>query len=194
MHLAPVGSHLFAILAAGVEVGDLVGSEHIVHILGELGLEGTHHRELLAHENLGEQLVRAREDHGLLLEVLDMRALGEKLWHVAHLVAGFACKQFAGAWKYGGADEDRHIGETADELLHEGQILGAVVLGGDVDLEEGDVDMAEVVVVALGRVADEELAVGVVVLQPILQRSTHEAASDNSNVNHGVYWCKGVFV
>ena len=33
------------------------------------------------------QLVRAREDHGLLLEVLDMRALGEELGHVAHLVA-----------------------------------------------------------------------------------------------------------
>ena len=88
VHLAPVGSHLLAVFAAGVEIGDLVGAKHVVHILGELGLEGRHHRELLAHEYLGEQLVRAREDHGLLLEVLDMGTLGEELGHVAHLVSG----------------------------------------------------------------------------------------------------------
>ena len=58
VHLAPVGSHLLAVFAAGVEVGDLVGTKHVVHILGELGLEGGHHRELLAHEYLGEQLMR----------------------------------------------------------------------------------------------------------------------------------------
>ena len=87
VHLAPVGSHLLAVFAAGVEVGDLVGAKHVVHILGELGLEGRHHRELLAHEYLGKQLVRAREDHGLLLEVLDVGTLGEELGHVAHLVA-----------------------------------------------------------------------------------------------------------
>ena len=87
MHLAPVGSHLLAVFAAGVEVGHLVGAKHVVHILGELGLEGGHHRELLSHEYLGEQLVRAREYHSLFLKVLDMRALGEKLGHVAHLVA-----------------------------------------------------------------------------------------------------------
>lgn len=38
VHLAPIGSHLLAVLAAGVEVGHLVGSEHIVHILGQFGL------------------------------------------------------------------------------------------------------------------------------------------------------------
>ena len=37
VHLAPVSSHLFAVLAAGVEVGDLIGTKDIVHILGELG-------------------------------------------------------------------------------------------------------------------------------------------------------------
>ena len=58
VHLAPVGTHLLAVFAAGVEVGDLVGAKHVVHILGELGLEGGHHRELLAHEYLGEQLMR----------------------------------------------------------------------------------------------------------------------------------------
>ena len=38
MHLAPVGSHLFTVFTAGVEVCDLIGTEHIVHVLGELGL------------------------------------------------------------------------------------------------------------------------------------------------------------
>ena len=37
------------------------------------------------------------EDHGLLLEVFDMGALGEELGHVAHLVAGFAREAVAGA-------------------------------------------------------------------------------------------------
>lgn len=40
VYLAPVASHLFAVLAAGVEVGYLVGSEDIVHVLGELSFEG----------------------------------------------------------------------------------------------------------------------------------------------------------
>ena len=38
MHLAPVGAHLLAILAAGVEVGHLVGAKHIVHVFGQFGL------------------------------------------------------------------------------------------------------------------------------------------------------------
>ena len=57
MHLAPVGAHLFAVFATGVEVGDLVGAKHVVHVLGQLGLKGRHHGELLAHENLGQQLL-----------------------------------------------------------------------------------------------------------------------------------------
>ena len=88
VHLAPVGPHLLAVFAAGVEVGDLVGAKHVVHILGKFCLQRGHDGKLLTHEDLGEQLVCAREDHGLLLEVLDMRALGEELGHVAHLVAG----------------------------------------------------------------------------------------------------------
>ena len=55
MHLAPVGTHLLAVFTAGVEVGDLVGSEDIVHVLGELGLERGHDGELLADEDAGEQ-------------------------------------------------------------------------------------------------------------------------------------------
>lgn len=34
MHLAPVGPHLLAVLAAGIEVGYFVGSKDIMHILG----------------------------------------------------------------------------------------------------------------------------------------------------------------
>ena len=39
VYLAPVASHLLAVLTAGVEVGDLVGSKDVVHVLGELGFE-----------------------------------------------------------------------------------------------------------------------------------------------------------
>ena len=184
MYFTPISAHLFAVFAAGVEVGDLVGPEHVVHILGELGLQGGHHRELLADEDAGEQVVGSGEDHGLLLEILDMGALGEELGHVAHLVASFAREAVAGAGQDGGAHEDGHVGQFFDELRHEAEVLRAVVLGGDVDLQEGDVHLAEVVVITLGRVADKEFALGVVVFQPVFEGSTHEAASDNSNVNH----------
>ena len=40
VNLAPVTSHLLAVFAAGVKVGYLVGSEDVVHVLGELGFEG----------------------------------------------------------------------------------------------------------------------------------------------------------
>ena len=90
VHLAPVGSHLLAVLAAGVEVGHLVGSEHVVHILGQLGLQRSHHGELLAHEDLGEQFLSGGEDHRLLAEVLEEGAFGEEFGHIAHLVAGLA--------------------------------------------------------------------------------------------------------
>ena len=76
MHLAPVGSHLFAVLAAGVEIGDFVRAEHIVHVLGQLGLQWRHDGEFLTHKNLSEQVVRAGEDHRLLLEILNRGAFG----------------------------------------------------------------------------------------------------------------------
>ena len=87
VHLAPVGSHLLAVLAAGVEVGHLVGSEHVVHVLGQFSFQGRHHSELLAHEDLGEQFLCTGEDHRLLAEVFEEGALGEELWHIAHLMA-----------------------------------------------------------------------------------------------------------
>ena len=52
------------------------------------------------------------------------------------------------------------------------------------DLQKRNVDVTEVVVIAFGRVADEELAIRVVVLHPIFERTADEAATDNSNVNH----------
>ena len=184
MNLTPVGSHLLAVLAAGVEIGHLIGSEHVMHIFGQLGLQRGHHGELLTHEDLGEEVVCAGENHRLLLEVLDEGALGQELRHIAHLVAGLLGEAVAGARQDGGAHEDGHVRQLTDELRHEGEVLRAVVLGGDVDLQEGDVDRAEVVVVTLGRVADEELALGVVVFQPVFEGSTHEAASDNTYVDH----------
>ena len=88
VYLAPVASHLLAVLAAGVEVSHLVGSEDVVHVLGELGFEWGHDGELLAHEDTGEEVLCSSEDHGLLLEVLDVGTLGEELWHVVYAMAG----------------------------------------------------------------------------------------------------------
>ena len=183
VHLAPVGAHLLAILA-GVEVGDLVGSEDIVHILGELGLKGSHDGKLLAHEYLGEQLVCTGEDHRLLLEVLDMGTLCQKLGHVAYLVAGLLGESIAGAREDGSAHEYWHIREFLDELCHETEVLRAVVLGGDMNLEESDIHLTQVVIIALRGVTDKKFAFRVVVFQPIFEGSAHEATSDNSNVDH----------
>ena len=109
VYLAPVASHLLAVLTAGIEVGYLVSSEDVVHVLGELGFEGTHDGELLAHEDLGEEVLCASKDHGLLLEVLDMGALGEELWHVVHAMAGLLAEEVAGAREDGGAHKDRYV-------------------------------------------------------------------------------------
>ena len=40
VYLTPVASHLLAVFTAGIEVGYLVGSEDVVHVLGEFGLKG----------------------------------------------------------------------------------------------------------------------------------------------------------
>ena len=109
VYFAPVASHLLAVLTAGVEVGHLVGSEYIVHVLGELGFEGCHDGELLAHEDAGEEVLGSGEDHGLLLEVLDVGALGEELWHVVYAMAGLLAEEVAGAWEDGGAHEDGYV-------------------------------------------------------------------------------------
>lgn len=184
MHLAPVGTHLLAVLAACVEVSHFVCAKDIVHVLGEFCLQRGHDGEFLAHEDTGEQLMGSSEDHGLLLEVLDMGALGEKLGHIMDTVAGLLGETVTGARENGGAHEDGHVGEFGDEFLHQREVLRAVVLSGDVDLQERDVDSTQVIVVAFGWVTDEQFTLRVVVFQPIFQGSAYEAASDNSNVNH----------
>ena len=109
VYLAPVGSHLLAVLTAGVEVGNLVGSKDVVHVLGELGFEWSHDGELLAHEDLGEEILCSGEDHSLLLEVFNVGAFGEELWHVVYAMAGLLGEHVAGAWEDGGAHEDWYV-------------------------------------------------------------------------------------
>ena len=109
VHLAPVGTHLLAILAASVEVGHLVGSEHVVHILGEFGLQRGHDGKLFTYEDLCEQFVSTSEDHSLLLEVLDMGTLGEELRHITNLVASLLGETFTGAGEDGSAHKHRHV-------------------------------------------------------------------------------------
>ena len=126
----------------------------------------------------------AREDHCLPLEVLDMRALSEELRHVMYLVACLLGEAVAGAREDSGADEDRHVREFCDKFLHQGQVLRAVIFGRHMNLKESNIDIAQVIIVALGRVANEQFALRVVVFQSIFQGSAYEATSDNSNVNH----------
>ena len=184
VHLAPVGTHLLAVFAAGVEVGDLIGAEHVMHVFGKLGLQRGHDGELLANKDLGEQVVCPSKHHGLLLEVLDMRALGEELGHIVHLVARLAREHLAGARQDGGTNEDRHIRQLANEFLHQTEVLGTVIFCRDVDLQESDINIAQIIIIPLGRVADEQFAFRIVVFQPIFEGSSYEATSDNSNVDH----------
>ena len=184
MHLAPVSTHLLAVLAAGVEVGDLIGTKYIVHVLGEFCLQRCHHGEFLTHEDLGEQVLCSGEDHCLLAEVLDEGALGEEFRHIAHLMAGLLGEALTGTRQDGGAHKYRHIGQVGDELLHQGEVLRTVVLGRHVDLQEGNINVTQVIVVPLGRIADEQFTLWIVMLQPIFEGSANEATSNNSNVNH----------
>lgn len=109
VYLAPVASHLLAVLTAGVEVGYLIGTEDVVHVLGELGFEWGHDGELLAHEDAGEEVLCSGEDHGLLLEVFDVGALGEELWHVVYAMASLFGEEVAGAREDGGAHENGYV-------------------------------------------------------------------------------------
>ena len=196
MHFAPVGSHLLAVFTAGVEVGDLVGAKHVVHILGELGLERGHHCELLADENLGEQILLTGEGHRLLLEILYMGALGKELGHVAHLVASLARKAVAGAGKNSSTDKDRYVRKLFDQFRHQSQILRAVIFCWHMNLKKCNIHIAQVIIITLRRITDEKLALRVVVFQPIFEGSAYEAASDNSNVNHclvSIYYCSTSF-
>ena len=86
--------------------------------------------------------------------------------------------------RMGGSYENWYVGEVLDEFLHEAEILCTVVFGAYMNLQERDINFFHVIVVTFSRVADEQFTFWIVVLQPILEGSTYEAASDNSNVNH----------
>lgn len=118
VYLAPVATHLLAVLAASVEVGYLVGSEDVVHVLGELGFEWSHDGELLAHEDAGEEVLCSGEDHGLLLEVLNEGTLGQELRHIAYLVLCLTRKHLTCTRKNCCSYEYRHIWQIRDKLLH----------------------------------------------------------------------------
>jgi len=192
--LRPVAAHLLDVFLRRVEVGDLVGAEHVVDVLRELGLERAHHRELLAGEHLDQEVDRAREHHRLLLEVLDVRALRKELGHVADLVPSLLREPVARSRKDRGAHEHGHVREVRDELLHEREVLRAVVLRGHVDLQERDVDLREVVVVSLRRIAHENLAILVVFLEPGLQRPADKPAADYTDFDHFASFCWWCFL
>lgn len=132
--LAPVSSHLLAILAASVEVGYLVGSEHVVHILGEFGLQRGHDSEFFPNENFGEQVVGTGEDHSLLLEVLNMGALCQEFRHITHLMASLFGEAVAGTRENSSPNKYRHVRELGDKFFHESQILRTVFFSRHMNL------------------------------------------------------------
>ena len=109
MNLAPIGSHLLAVLAAGIEIRYLVRAENIVHVLGKLCLKRRHDGKFLAYENLGQQLLSTRKDHRLLVEVLDKCTLGQEFRHITYLMTCFLGQTLAGARKNGRTDEYRDV-------------------------------------------------------------------------------------
>ena len=182
--VGPIGAHLFTVFAHRVEVGDFIGAEDVVGIFGDLCFQGRHDGELFAFEDFSQKLNGAGEDHGLSLEVLDMRAFREEFGHVADLMAGFFGEPVGGAGKNGGAHKYRHVGEPHNELFHEGEILRAVVFCGHVNLQKCNVNGAEVIVIPFGRIADGDFALGVIFFQPNFEGSANEAAPNDANMNH----------
>lgn len=134
VNCAPVSSHLLAILTASIKIGHLIGSEHVVHILGKLSLKWGHDGELLADKDLSEEFEGSCKDHGLLLEVLDVSTLCEELWHVVYAMAGLFGEQLACARKNSGTHEDGNIWEITNKFLHECEVLCAIVFSAHVDL------------------------------------------------------------
>ena len=76
------------------------------------------------------------------------------------------------------AHEHRHIRKVGDK------ILSAVIFCRHMNLKDGNVNVAQVIIHPLGWVADEKSAVWVVVFQLVFEGSAYEAAADNSNVYH----------
>ena len=180
----PVGTHAAAVVADGVEVGNLVGAEDVVGILGYLGLKRGHADKLLALEDAGQEVDFAREHHRLLLEVFDMGALRKELRHEVDLVAGLLRKLVGGSRQDRSSHEDRLVGQVGDELAHQGEILSAVVFRRNVNLKEVDVGPGYVVVHTLGRIAYDDLNVLIVLFEPSLEGAADEAAPYYANSNH----------
>ena len=191
--LCPVCPHLLAVLADSIKVGDLVGAEDIVRILRDLRFEGRHHRELLAREDrrekreiLGRGLGIARNvagpDHRLLAEVLDVGALGQELRHIADMMPRFLRQHVRGARQNRRANEYRHVGQLADQLLHQRQVLRPVILRRDVNLQERNIHRREIVIVSLRRIGHQNFDIcRVILLDPGLERSAHKPAADDAN-------------
>lgn len=184
VHLAPIAAHLLAIFTAGIEISHLVRAKHIVHVLCQLSFERSHHGKLLAYEYLCEQFMSTCEYHCLLLEILDVSALGEEFGHIAHLMPGLARQHIACSRENGSSHKDRHIWQFLDKLFHEGQVLCAIILSRYMNLQKCNIYVTQIIIIPFRRVADKQFTLGIVVLQPILQGSAYEATSNNSNVNH----------
>ena len=155
-----------------------------MNVLRQLGFKRAHHRELLPGEHLDEKVNRAREHHRLLLEVLDVRPLRQKLRHIADLMSRLFREHVARPWQNRRPHKHRHIRQSPDELLHQGQILCPVILRRNMNLQERDINPAQVIVVPLRRIADKDLHILVILLKPCLEGSADEAAANNPYFYH----------
>ena len=141
VYFAPIGPHLLAVLAAGVEVGHLIGAKNVVHVLGEFRFQWSHYGEFLAYENLSKQFLSTSKYHGLFVEVLNKRAFGKKLRHIANLMASLLGEHLASARKDGGTNEYRYVRKVGDELLHQRQVLRSIIFCGNMNLKECNVNL-----------------------------------------------------
>ena len=164
MHFTPVSSHLLAILSAGIEVSHFISTKHIVHIFGQLSLQRSHNGEFLANEYLGKQFVSTCEYHSLFLEVLNMCAFGQELRHIMHLVTRFLRKTVTCSRKNSSTDKHGYIRELCDKFLHQCQILRTIIFGRHVDLQKSNINITQIIIITLWRVADEQFTLWVVVL------------------------------
>lgn len=184
VHALVVCPKAAAVVGNGVEVGHLNRPKDVVGVFGNLCLEGGHVAELLTNENLGEEIEFAGEDHGLALEVFDVGALGEEFGHEVNLVPGLLGEALGGAWKNSRANEDGNVREAFDNLRGEGEVLRAVVFGGNMEGDEDNVGLGEVVIHPFGRVADENVDVGVVFFKPYFEGATDVTATNNTDIYH----------
>ena len=183
MDVLEIGALLLAVVVNGVPVRHLVRAEDIVRILRDLRLQRGHAREAFALENLRQKVDFAAEDHRLVAEVLVGGPFRQELRHEVDAASGRFREAFACAGQDRGADEDGDIRQLLDEIRHQGQVLRAVVIRLQVDLQEDDVRRGQIVVHPLGRIAHQHLDGGIVLLEPALQRSADKPASDNPDLD-----------